>query len=86
MKSEDQGVSFQEFVRLILSQTKQDELEKMIGLLDKIAELSEQVDGKTRLRGMIASLSAEAEKVLTNTRRLSATLRHPCSTAGQKHF
>ncbi len=75
LKSEDQGVSFHEFVRLILSQNKQDELEKIIGMLDQIEELAEQTEGKLRLKGMIDSLAAEAEKVLRTTRRLSNTLR-----------
>ena len=75
LKSEDQGVSFDEFVRLILSQSKQEQLETMISQLDEITELSEQIEGMKRVRGMIGSLSAEAEKVLRTTRRLSSTLR-----------
>ncbi len=75
LKEEDQGASFQAFVRLILSQSQQDELERIIAQLDEIAELTRQVDGKHRVKGMIKSLSAEAEKVLRTTRRLSSTLR-----------
>lgn len=75
LKEEDQGASFQAFVQLILSHSQQDELERMIRELDGIAELEEQVEGKQRVKGMIRSLSAEAEKVLHTTRRLSATLR-----------
>ena len=71
----DQGTSFRAFVRLLLSQDQQDELEKMIRQLDEIHELTNQLDGKTRLKRMIASLSAEAEKVQRTTRRLSSTLR-----------
>jgi hypothetical protein len=37
--------------------------------------LAEQADGLKRIRGMMGSLSEEAEKVLRTTRRLSATLR-----------
>jgi hypothetical protein len=37
--------------------------------------LAEQLEGKQRVKGMIGSLSAEAEKVLRVTRRLNATLR-----------
>lgn len=75
LKEEDQGASFQAFVRLILSQNQQDSLEKLIAQLDEINELAEQTEGKHRIRGMIGSLSAEAEKVLSTTRRLSSTLR-----------
>lgn len=75
LKQQDQGASFQAFVRLILSQSQQDQLERLIGQLDEIAELAEQLEGKQRIRGMIGSLSAEAEKVLQVTRRLNSTLR-----------
>jgi hypothetical protein len=75
LKDQDQGVSFQAFVRLILSQSQQDELERLLLQLDEIAELTEQLEGKQRVKGMIAGLSAEAEKVLRVTRRLNSTLR-----------
>lgn len=75
LKEDDQGASFQAFVRLILSQSQQDELERIIRQLDEIAELAMQVDGRHRIKGMIKSLSAEAEKVSRTTRRLSSTLR-----------
>lgn len=75
LKDQDQGASFQAFVRLILSQSQQDELERLIAQLDEIADLAGQLEGKQRVKGMIGSLSAEAEKVLRVTRRLNATLR-----------
>jgi hypothetical protein len=75
LKSQDQGVSFDEFVRLVLSPRKQDELETIVRRLHEIEALAEQVEGMRRLRGMMGSLSEEAEKVLGTTRRLSATLR-----------
>ncbi len=75
LKEEDQGASFQAFVQLILSQSQQDELEKIIAQLDEIAELAAHSDGMERVKGMVGSLSAEAEKVLRTTRRLSSTLR-----------
>ena len=71
----DQGTSFRAFVRLLLSQNQQDELDSMIRQLDDIGELANQLDGKRRIKRMIASLSAEAEKVQHTTRRLSSTLR-----------
>ena len=76
----DQGSSFNAFVKLLLSQSQQDELEKMIGQLDQIEELAALQDGKNRLRGMIGNLSAAAEKVQRTTRRLSATLRRLLDT------
>lgn len=75
LKQGDQGASFDAFVRLILSQNQQDELERIIAQLDDLIELAEQVDGKQRVKGMIDSLSAEASRVLGTTRRLSSTLR-----------
>lgn len=75
LKQQDQGVSFDEFVRLILSPSKQDQLETIVSRLDEIEVLAEQVEGMRRIRGMIGSLSDEAEKVLRTTRRLSSTLR-----------
>lgn len=82
LKNEDQGVSFQAFVRLILSQSRQDELERLISQLDQIEELAAQIEGRERIKGMIASLSAEAERVLRVTRRLNATLRRLLDTRG----
>lgn len=75
LKEQDQGASFQAFVRLILSQSQQDAVERTIAQLDEIADLAQHFEGKQRVQGMIASLSAEAEKVLQVTRRLNATLR-----------
>ena len=45
LKEDDQGASFQAFVRLILSQTQQDELERIIAQLDEISDLAKQVEG-----------------------------------------
>lgn len=75
LKSQDQGISFDEFVRLVLSERKQDELDEIVCRLDQLAVLVDQVDKKRRIRGMMDSLSLEAEKVIRTTRRLSATLR-----------
>lgn len=75
LKLQDQGVSFDEFVRLILSPVKQDQLETIFAQLNEIEVLADQVEGMNRIHGMIGSLSDEAEKVLRTTRRLSSTLR-----------
>lgn len=80
LKTEDQGVSFHEFVRLILSPTKQEELERIIAGLDEIQELADQLDGLRRIHGMVPSLLAESQKVLKTTQRLSTTLRRLLDT------
>ena len=85
----DQGTSFRAFVGLLLSQNQQDDLESMIRQLDEIEELANQLDGKKRIKRMIASLSAEAEKVQRTTRRLSSTLRRLLdqrSTSSRMHL
>ena len=80
LKTQDQGVSFDEFVRLVLSPKKQEELETIVARLDEIEELASQVEGMQTIRGMMSSLSDEAEKVLRTTRRLSTTLRRLLDT------
>ncbi len=73
LKEQDQGISFDEFVRLVLSPSKQDELDAIVARLIEIECLVEQVEGVERVRGMMGHLSEEAEKVLRTTRRLSST-------------
>jgi len=80
LKSQDQGISFDAFVRVLLSPRKQDELETIVQQLNEIEILADQVDGLRRIRGMMGSLSDEAEKVLRTTRRLSSTLRRLLDT------
>lgn len=75
LKREDQGVSFYEFVRFILSPTQQERLRTIIQELGRIRELAEQADGLETVRRMIPLLLAEAEKVMRTNQRLSATLR-----------
>lgn len=75
LKSEDQGVSFYEFVRFILSPSQQQKLQTIIEQLGRIEELAEQSDGLETVRRMVPLLLAEAEKVMRTNQRLSATLR-----------
>lgn len=75
LRGEDQGISFDEFVRLVLSPKKQDELDRVIAKLAELSELSDQDEGLRRVHGMVPSLLAEAQKVLRTTQRLSTTLR-----------
>jgi hypothetical protein len=75
LKQDDQGVSFYEFVRFILSPTQQEKLQTIIAELGRIDELSQQSDGLATVRRMVPSLIADAEKVMRTNQRLSATLR-----------
>jgi hypothetical protein len=75
LKHEDQGVSFHEFVRFILSPLQQDKFQAIIQQLMHIEELAEQVEGLETIRRMVPLLLAEAEQVMRTNQRLSATLR-----------
>lgn len=75
LKKDDQGVSFYEFVRFILSPKEQEKLRGVIAELGRIEELAEQTEGLSTLRRMVKSLIADAEKVMRTNQRLSATLR-----------
>ncbi len=75
LKQQDQGVSFYEFFRLIISPAQQEKLAAIIQELGRIDELAKQLDGMTAVKGMIPSLLTEAEKVMRTSQRLSATLR-----------
>lgn len=75
LKNEDQGVSFYEFVRFILSPSQQEKLQTIIEQLGQIQELAEQTEGLEAIRRMVPLLLAEAEKVVRTNQRLSATLR-----------
>ena len=75
LKREDQGVSFYEFVRFILSPSQQEKLQPIIQQVGRIRELAEQDEGLETVRRMVPLLLAEAEKVMRTNQRLSATLR-----------
>ena len=75
LKRKDQGISFHEFVRFILSPSQQDKLQTIIQQLVRIEELAEQVEGLETVGHMVPLLLAEAEKVMRTNQRLSATLR-----------
>jgi hypothetical protein len=74
LKREDQGVSFHEFVRFILSPTQQEHLRDIISQLTDISEIAHQGEGLDVIRRMVPSLLAEAQKVMRTNQRLSATL------------
>jgi hypothetical protein len=75
LKREDQGVSFYEFVRFILSPAQQEKLQAIIDELGRIEEIVQQRDGLESVRRMVPLLLDEAEKVMRTNQRLSTTLR-----------
>jgi hypothetical protein len=75
LKQEDQGVSFYEFVRLILSPSQTERLENLIQEVRRLPELMQQREGLETLRHMVTLLQNEAEKVMRTNQRLSAVLR-----------
>lgn len=75
LKQDDQGVSFYEFVRLVLSPSQTDRLEQIIADVRRIPELTQQQEGLETVRGMVTLLQSEAEKVMRTNQRLSTTLR-----------
>ncbi len=75
LKREDQGVSFYEFVRFILSPAQQEKLQTIIDELGRIEEIVEQREGLETVRRMVPLLLDEAEKVMRTNQRLSSTLR-----------
>lgn len=75
LRTDDQGVSFYEFFRLIQSTEQQQQLRTVILQLSRIQELSEQKEGLKTVRRMMPLLMSEAAKVTQTERRLSSTLR-----------
>jgi len=75
LKQEDQGVSFYEFVRFILSPTQQEKLQTIIQQLNQIAELAQQTEGLETVGRMVPMLLEEARKVMRTNQRLSTTIR-----------
>lgn len=75
LKRGDQGVSFFEFVRLILSPSEMERVERVIQAVRRIPELESQYEGLEAIRTMSAVLQLEADKVMRTNQRLSATLR-----------
>ena len=75
LRTDDQGVSFYEFFRLIQSTEQQRQLRAIIVQLNEIQELAEQTEGLKAVRRMMPQLMTEAAKVTQTERRLSSTLR-----------
>jgi hypothetical protein len=70
LKREDQGVSFYEFVKLILSPSQTERLEHVIRELRRLPELMAHEDGLETVRGMLTLLQNEADKVMRTNQRL----------------
>lgn len=75
LRTDDQGVSFYEFFRLIQSGEQQQKLRAIIHQLNQMTELEQQQDGLRAIRRMMPLLLEEAAKVTGTERRLSSTLR-----------
>ena len=84
LKSQDQGVTFFEFLKFIQSPQQQDRLRDIIRQLLHMRELADQMEGLETIRHMVRSLLDEAEKVLQTTRRFSASLRRLLDTRSQQ--
>ena len=75
LRTDDQGVSFYEFFRLIQSTERQRQLRTIIQQINRMDELSEQQEGLQTIRRMMPLLLSEAAKVTRTERRLSSTLK-----------
>lgn len=80
LKKDDQGISFYEFVRFILSPVQQEKLQAIITELGRLDAIAQQAEGLTMLRRMVPSLLAEAEKVMRTNQRLTVSLRRLLDT------
>ena len=74
LMANDQGQSFKEFLNLVVSSERQEELAQLVEQLGSLADLAGQTAAVDRFAHSLGNLSQEAEKVLRTTRRLSATL------------
>jgi hypothetical protein len=85
LKQQDEGISFFAFVSFLLSPTQQAALRKNIEEIQQLAALADQHESLARVRKMVPSLLAEAEKVMRTTARLSATLRRLLDARAAAH-
>ncbi|MEQ1830350.1 MAG: DUF3375 domain-containing protein [Pirellula sp.] len=85
LKQQDEGISFFAFVSFLLSPTQQAALRKNIDEIQQLVALADQHESLARVRKMVPSLLAEAEKVMRTTARLSATLRRLLDARAAAH-
>ncbi len=75
LKQQDEGISFFAFVTFLISPAQQAALRKSIEDVQQLTALADQGESLARLRRMVPSLLAEADKVMRTTARLSSSLR-----------
>ncbi len=75
LKQQDEGISFFAFVTFLISPAQQAALRKSIDEIQQLPTLADQGESLARLRRMVPSLLAEADKVMRTTARLSCSLR-----------
>ena len=85
LKQQDEGISFFAFVSFLFSPNQQAILRKNIEEIQQLAALADQHESLARVRRMVPSLLAEAEKVMRTTARLSATLRRLLDARAAAH-
>ncbi len=85
LKQQDEGISFFAFVSFLFSPNQQAILRKNIEEIQQLAALADQHDSLARIRRMVPSLLAEAEKVMRTTARLSGTLRRLLDARAAAH-
>lgn len=75
LKMQDEGISFFAFVNFLYAPAQQESLMKSIREVQRLVALADQNESLSRVRRMVPSLMAEADKVIRTTARLSSTLR-----------
>jgi hypothetical protein len=85
LKQQDEGISFFAFVAFLISPSQQAALRKNIAEVQQLAALSDQQESLARVRRMVPSLLAEADKVMKTTARLSSTLRRLLDAQAAAH-
>ena len=85
LKKQDEGLSFFTFVRFLFSPVQQAQLRKNIDEIQQLTALADESESMQRLRRMVPSLLAEADKVVKTTARLSSTLRRLLDARALEH-
>jgi Protein of unknown function (DUF3375) len=85
LKQQDEGISFFAFVAFLISPSQQASLRKNIAEIQQLAALADQQESLARVRRMVPSLLAEADKVMKTTARLSSTLRRLLDAQAAAH-
>ena len=85
LKQQDEGISFFAFVAFLISPAQQASLRKSIEEVQQLAALVDQQESLARVRRMVPSLLAEADKVMKTTARLSSTLRRLLDAQAAAH-